>query len=252
MQSTQASGRGGRLSFSVREQLAGRIASGEMAPGSQLPSEPALAANLRVSRATLREALRSLEEEGLVSRTRGAGTFVTHRPHLRNGLDDNFGVTDAIRAAGMEPGTESVTVVEASGSPEEARQLGLQPGHPVVVVERVRTANRRPVVYSRDILPRAVVKDPAHLASLSDGSIYEYLERRLSVVVRYGVARLRPVKADRRIADKLRVIKGALLLYLRQLDFDETEHPVLYSHGYHLADALEFTVARRGPGRRFT
>ena len=53
-----------------------------------------------MSRATLREALRSLEEDGFVSRTSGAGTFATHRPRLRNNLDVNFGVTEAIAGGG--------------------------------------------------------------------------------------------------------------------------------------------------------
>src|SRR6266511_1021553 len=109
---------------SVREELAQRMATGKMPPGYQLPPEPELATDFGVSRATLREALRSLEEDGFLTRTRGAGTFVTHRPRLRNNLDVNFGVTDAIRAAGMEPGSEAIQVVERPASPEVARRLG--------------------------------------------------------------------------------------------------------------------------------
>ena len=94
-----------RLSFRVRDDLLSRIATGRIPPGSKLPPEPELAEEMGVSRPTLREALRSLEEDGFVTRTRGAGTYATHRPRLRNNLDVNFGVTEAIRAAGMEPGT---------------------------------------------------------------------------------------------------------------------------------------------------
>ena len=100
-----------RLSFSVRDELAARIASGRVAPGAKLPAEPDLADELGVSRPTLREALRSLEEDGFVTRTRGAGTYATRRPRLRNNLDVNFGVTEAIRAAGMRPGTMQIAVV---------------------------------------------------------------------------------------------------------------------------------------------
>lgn len=69
-----------RLSFSVRDLIADRISSGVFPPAFRLPPEPKLAAELGVSRATLREALRSLEEDGFVQRVRGRGTFVTHRP----------------------------------------------------------------------------------------------------------------------------------------------------------------------------
>src|SRR5256885_12119936 len=94
-------------SVQVREELTQRIDSGVLAAGSRLPSEPALATELGVSRATLREALRALENEGLVRRMWGAGTFVADGRRVANSLDANFGVTDAIRAAGMEAGIRS-------------------------------------------------------------------------------------------------------------------------------------------------
>ena len=85
----------------TRENLLAWIAKGKVRPGAQLPPEPQLAGELGVSRPTLREALRSLEDEGVVTRSRGSGTFLSHRPRLRNNLDVNFGVTDAIRQSGM-------------------------------------------------------------------------------------------------------------------------------------------------------
>lgn len=239
-----------RLSFSVREEIAQRIGSGDIVPGSRLPPEPSLASELGVSRATLREALRSLEEDGFVTRTRGAGTFVTHRPRLRTNLDVNFGVTDAIRASGSKPGSEAIRVTEVVASADQGRRLELRHGDRVVVVDRVRTADGRPVVYSRDVLPKSIVGDGLDLADrLSADSIYELLERDLDIVVHHGVASFQPVKADRRVASKLRVIRGALLIYIRQVDYDEAGRPVLYSHEHHLSDAFEFTVVRRGPGR---
>src|SRR5918992_38985 len=79
--------RGDSLRTSVREDLVRRLEAGEWRPSERLPSEPDLAASLGVSRATLRDALRSLEEDGFVTRVQGSGTFVTHRPRLRNNVD---------------------------------------------------------------------------------------------------------------------------------------------------------------------
>src|SRR5687767_4858304 len=94
-------------SAAVRHELVKRIDGGEWRPSQRLPSEPDLASSLGVSRATLRDALRSLEEDGFVTRIQGAGTFVTYRPRLRNNLDANFGVSELIRAMGMRPGSEA-------------------------------------------------------------------------------------------------------------------------------------------------
>ena len=239
-----------RLSFSVRDELAGRITSGAIPPGSRLPPEPQLAEDLGVSRATLREALRSLEEDGYVTRRRGAGTFATHRPRLRNNLDVNFGVTEAIRASGMRPGTVDAKVRITSASPQEASALDVAQGDPVVTVERVRTADERRVVFSHDVVARALV-DEDTLAGLDDGSVYDLLESAARVAIQHGVVRIEPIAADRALARKLKIPAGSLLLYLRQVDYDRSGDPVLLSHEYHLGDAFEFSVVRRGPGRRF-
>jgi GntR family transcriptional regulator len=239
-------------SQAAREELLEWVARGQIRPGGQLPPEPRLASELGVSRATLREALGSLEDEGLVTRTRGSGTFLAHRPRVRNNLDANFGVTEAIRAAGMRPGYEdSITRIEAAR--DEAEALRLSPGDEVVVVERVRTADGRRVVFSLDVLPATLLADrPDVLPRLGRGSLYETMERELGIVIHHGVAAFAPVKASTAMARRLRIARGTPLLSLDQVDYDEEGRPVLSSHEYHLADAFEFTVIRRGPGRRST
>jgi GntR family transcriptional regulator len=240
-------------STSVRDELTRRIDSGRLVSGSRLPSEPDLAAELGVSRATLREALRTLEAEGSLRRVWGSGTYVADRDRVANSLDLNFGVTDAIRAAGMRAGIRDARSWVEPASLGEATQLGIEPGRDVRYVERVRTANDKPVVFSRDILPDHLVEDrPDVVEQLLERSIYEVLERALGLIVSRGVAGFRPVGADRMVASRLRVPRGELLLYLWQVDYTDDGAAVLSSHEYHLADAFEFSVMRRGPGRRFT
>jgi DNA-binding GntR family transcriptional regulator len=237
----------------TREDLLAWIAKGKVAPGSQLPPEPQLAGELGVSRPTLREALRSLEDEGVVTRTRGSGTFLSHRPRLRNNLDVNFGVSDAIRQAGMEPGQRNAVTSIVPVPVSERDHLGIPAGEQVVVVQRVRTADGRPVVATRDVLPvRLLEGKPEVLQRLAAGSIYELMERELGIAIHHGVASFAPVRATKGLASQLRVSRGSLLLYLQQVDYDQEGRPVLSSHEHHVADAFEFTLIRRGPGRRFT
>jgi DNA-binding GntR family transcriptional regulator len=238
-----------RLSFRIRDELVARISSGRIAPGSKLPPEPELAEEMGVSRATLREALRSLEEDGFVTRTRGAGTYATHRPRLRNNLDVNFGVTEAIRAAGMRPGTTQSAIHSEAATDDEAAALDLARGDAVVALERVRTADGRPVVFSRDVI--AATRLPAtELAGMPlDGSLYEILERHGQPVA-HGIVSVEPERADKVLAKRLGVKAGELLLYLRQVDYSTEGEPLLLSEEHHVAEAFEFSVVRRGPGRR--
>lgn len=241
--------KGDSLRTVIREELAQRIAEGEWRPRERLPSEPELAASMGVSRATLRDALRSLEEDGFVTRVQGAGTFVTHRPRLRNNLDANFGVSELIRSMGMRPGTEGTRTFERTPSPEEAERLAVEPDVPVACLERIRTADGRPVVFSIDVLPAWLVEGrTGALARLGQGSLYGFLERDLGVVVRHGLAAIRPANADADLPGKLDVPAGTLLMYLLQVDYDLDGRPVLLSHEHHVADAFEITVVRRGPG----
>jgi GntR family transcriptional regulator len=243
--------RGEGRATAVRQELARRIEDGRWRAGDRLPSEPELATAFGVSRATLRDALRSMEEDGFVTRIQGAGTFVTHRPRLKNSLDVNFGVTDLIRSMGGRPGSRELETSDGTPTDEEAERLRLERDARVVRVRRVRTADGRPVVLSEDVIPGWLVDGaPDVVRRLGDGSLYDLLERQLGVVVRQGVASIRPANADRDVARLLDVPEGTLLLYLLQVDFDAEGRPVLLSHEHHLADAFEITVVRRGPGPR--
>jgi len=177
---------------------------------------------------------------------------VAGRRRLSNSLDLNFGVTEAIRAAGMEPGTQHAQHWLEPVSSGEGVRLGLEPGQDVLIVERVRTADGTAVVFSRDLLPGWVVGTQAGVGdAMLHHSIYDVLEKDLGIVIDHGVATFRPVRADRTVAQRLGIRRGELLLAIWQIDYDEEDRPVLSSHEYHIADAFDFSVVRRGPGRRF-
>src|SRR5947209_7553187 len=116
------------LRHSIASGLRRKVATGEISPGERLPSEPDLARELGVSRSSLRAAIALLEEDGLVQRLHGSGTYVTHRPPMRNDLSRNFGVSQMIAAMGLEPGTvDEHCALEPAPAPV-AEALGSAPG----------------------------------------------------------------------------------------------------------------------------
>src|SRR5512142_516557 len=140
---------GGRVhpvstSPSLRHQLAHelrrRIRIGELAPGDKLPSEPELAHDRAVSRASVRAAITILEEEGFVRRRHGSGTYVTHRPLLQNDLSRHFGVPSLIAATGLEPGTAEEICDLGPAPLAIAEALDVDPRTEVTSLRHVRTA----------------------------------------------------------------------------------------------------------------
>ena len=225
------------------------IQEGKYPPGSQLPSELDLISILGVSRTTLREAMRSLEEQGLIVRRRGLGTYVSKRSILKD-LSINFGITEMIQQAGMEPGAEMQALRKDIATAPIAKALKLPEYGRVIVLERIRTADQRPVVWSQDIMPEEILGDQLpETPFLETHSLYQYLESRLQIQICNGVAQIRPVAASAEIAARLNIHKGTPLLRIDQTDYDSNERPVLHSIEHHLPDAFVFIVNRRGPHR---
>jgi GntR family transcriptional regulator len=233
------------------EELRGAILGGKFRPGSQIPTEAELCEMLGVSRTVVREALRVLEDDGLVTRRHGVGTFVREHPILKN-LNFNYGTTDMIRSVGLEPGNSHLAIWTDKADAEIAQQLRVEPGTAVVTIERVRTADGRPVVYSLDTLPEAILKradlDPEIFRTQS---LYVILQTILGQVIEYGIARLLPMNAPEHVAKHLQLPPNALTMYIVQTDYSPDDQPIVYSREYHLPDAFDFMVWRRGPTRLY-
>ena len=105
----------------AEQELRQAITRGTFRRGTQLPTEAELCQILGVSRTVVREALRVLEEDGLVARRHGVGTFVRDRPILKN-LNLNFGTTEMIESAGMTPGNSHLAIHSETADEEKAKQ----------------------------------------------------------------------------------------------------------------------------------
>ncbi len=230
----------------VRDGLRRAVITGGYEQGSKLPNEDALADQFAVSRATIREAVRGLVEEGYLMRRQGSGTFVTARPMLRNSLDTNFSYTAYLESTGVRAGRRILGIRTVPADEDVAEHLLVDAGSLVVELTRVRTADDRPAVYSVDRMPADVVDGVRDRQALG-GSIYALLAAR-GHPVRHGEAAVKPAAADRHLAAVLAVPEGTLLQHLEQVDIDSAGRRVLYSLEWHVPSVIELRVYRRGPG----
>ncbi|MBF8289978.1 MAG: transcriptional regulator [Chloroflexi bacterium] len=234
------------LADMVRDGLRRSVITGTYASGSRLPNENALAGQFAVSRATIREAVRGLVEEGYLSRRHGSGTYVTARPLLRNSLDRNFSYTSYLESTGVRAGRRIIAIRTIPASVPVAERLGVEPGRPIVELRRVRTADDRPAVYSVDHIPADIVDADRDHDALG-GSMYALLAT-AGHMVRHGEAIVAPATADEDLAAVLEVQPGTLLQHLQQVDVDGTGRRVMFSLEWHVPSVIELRVYRRGPG----
>jgi GntR family transcriptional regulator len=207
-----------------------------------------------VSRGTIRSALSRLQQQGLIWRKQGLGSFISENIVLQNRLDMNTGVTDLIESMGLLPGCNVLEVKMIPADKDMAERLAVPLETPLIYVHRVRTANERPVVASIDIFPMILLQRasrPLDMPGLEKAidrrkSLYRVFEQDLSIPVDYGIAKLQPVKVNAWLMKEigLNLPPGSVMLYLEQVDFDRDRQPILLSREYHVADFCEFTVYR--------
>lgn len=229
----------------AKEEIVHYIVDKGLSGGDFLPSEGELCSRLGISRGTLREAMRVLEEEDVVIRKQGIGTYVTHRDTvIHSTLDFNEGVTEMIMGRGMTPGAHNVRIEEMTADRKLAQKLQVDIGAPLLVVKRLRTANDIPVAYTEDFSPKEVIPDKL-LRDSKKASLYSILEEDLGIELGTSALRLEPLKASKTIARALGIKPGDLLMFLQQTDKNIDKIPVLYSEEYFAAQRFEFVVMRR-------
>lgn len=143
--------------------------------GDRLPSEPQLAKKLGVSRATLREAMRTFETQGLIRRRQGAGTFVVGQvPVLDSGLEVLESLETMAQRLGLAVTVSDMHVERVYADQELAEGLRLPLASRLVSIRRVVRADGRPVAYLVDTLPEDFLA-PEDLPRNFNGSVLDYL-----------------------------------------------------------------------------
>lgn len=164
----------------VERAIRDRILSGDWLPGDQIPSEERLCEDFGVSRVTIRQALRILADDGLLSRGRGRGTFV-RTPTLTSGVRGLRSFTEDMGAVGMDAAAVVLACTRVRAPTNIAQHLDLSIGDDVVMLHRLRLGAGQPIGVQRAYLP-------AHrFPGLEDvdftkESLYGYLKRHYGVV----------------------------------------------------------------------
>lgn len=218
------------------------IRQGTLPPGSRIENEVSLAERLALSRPTIRRAIQSLVDAGLVVRRRGVGSQVVHG-QLTRGLELTS-LHDDIRRGGAKAGTIVVSLNIAPAPNHVAQQLGLKPGTSVTEFVRIRLADGVPMALLHNWVPQSVGKLTAE--DLKTEGLYDTLRRR-GLVPQVGKQKMSARKVNALEAKQLEIETGAAVLTMERTAYDSMGQAL--EHGEHIYRtdlfALEFTVVNK-------
>jgi GntR family transcriptional regulator len=213
--------------------------------GSRLPAEPELAKSLGVSRATLREAMRTFEGQGLVRRRQGVGTFVVGQTKvIESGLEVLESIETLAKRIGLSVSMGEIQVKEISANLEESDALQVPENSSLLKISRVILADQRPVAYLIDILPHNVLPEKDLNFSFT-GSVLDLMLKRGTPRLNKSFTDIQSVSASPDIAKKLEIQRGDVLLMFVARLYDENSEVVDYSSSYFLPGYFRFHVVRK-------
>lgn len=217
----------------------------QIAPGTALPSEPRLAKQLGVSRSTLREAMRPFEQLGLITRRQGVGTFVSAAPQvIEAGLERLVSIQRLAARLGLETSMGALGVERRLPTAEEVEAAGWAESEQVLHIERVILAEGRPVAFLVDVVPEGLLPEDS-LGPQFRGSVLDIFLQRGQPTLDYSRTEITAVAAAPRIARRLQIQRGEVLLYMQADLFDADGRVVDHSLSYFLPGPFRFHVVRR-------
>jgi len=216
------------------------IASGAFAAGEKLPGEMEIAETYRVNRHTVRRALATLAERGLVRAERGSGTYV-EAAKIAYPLRSRTRFSEIVGAGGREPDGRLIGASEELASRELARLLALKTGAPLIRIEVLRLADLTPICVSTIWLGAERFPEAAR--------VYERLRSMTKLLAHYGIrdyrrasTRVTAAIADATDAARLELALGRPVLVVDSTDVATDGTPLATKRSRFAAERVEFVV----------
>lgn len=212
--------------------------------GSRLTSEPVLAKQMGVSRATLREAMRTFETQGLIRRRQGSGTYVVGKFQVIDaGLEVLESLETMARRMNLSITVSDLNIEQAEADEQTANALCVDMGKRITRIRRVARADGRPVAYLIDSLPEDVLK-PTDLPDALNSSVLDFLIES-GVDLQVSRAAISATNAPADVAKALEIQRDDVLLRFASQLYDSKGTVVDYSVSYFIPGYFHFHVNRR-------
>lgn len=221
---------GDQLVYKQAQQAVLEMVEGpEYSAGDRIPSERDLSDRFRISRMTMRKAITNLVKAGVLERRGTSGTYVAV-PRVQRPLDGNTStsLSETVEHGGGKPGSKLLFFESAQASERVAERLRVEPGAPLIVIRRLRTASGVPFCVETSYLP--AVRVPGLVAGdlLGNASLYGLLRERYGIKVGTAESVLSVSPTTAYEAELLGLPTDSPAMIHRAVVFDQQERPIEY------------------------
>ncbi|WP_432993055.1 GntR family transcriptional regulator [Dactylosporangium sp. CA-233914] len=229
----------------LKEEILLMISQEGLRPGDQLPTEPELSERFGVSRSTIREALKLLEQDGLVNAIQGRGRFLSALGSLRieRPVTIYESITEMLQGLGYTVTNVVLSVDEDVADAHVAKELGIEEGAPVIRLVRLRLGGDEPMVFSINVLRRDSLPGPVAFRDWGM-SVTKALEGHGHSIVS-SVARISAADLPAEYAQKHELTQYNPWLVVEETCITREGLRVLYAVDYHRSSEIAFNVIRR-------
>ncbi|TCP59234.1 GntR family transcriptional regulator [Tumebacillus sp. BK434] len=228
------------LYYQLKERLTQTIREGELPPGALMPSERELSDRYGISRMTVRQALGEMVKEGLLVREQGKGTFVAE-PKIDQPLLRLTSFSEDMRSRGMKPDSRILAIYTEEAGPKVAAALRLEQNRQVLVLERVRLADSKPMAFEVSHLPLARFPE-LEQEDLHSVSLYTLLEEKHGLQIKFARQVIEVGLSDRSNSEALGISVKSPVLLIERVTFDGDEQPFEYVSSVYRGDRYKLQV----------
>ncbi len=226
--------------YQIYEALVDEIRSGKFSEGDRFPSDTELVEHYKVSRGTVREALKILFQQGYLVREQGRGTFVTYRK-IQQDPDYLIGFSELMRRNNLKPSARIIQKKIVNPTPWLIRLMNLDPDDKVVRIVRLRLGDNEPLIIERSFFNYQLFL-PLMNKDLENNSIFELLYRHTCTELGDASQRIEAISAGQSEYDLLQVPLGTPLLIIKRLIKTTSGEYFQYSEDVYRSDRISFTT----------
>ncbi|KRK90115.1 GntR family transcriptional regulator [Lentilactobacillus sunkii] len=225
----------------IHNEIKRNIEANKWKIGDRIPSERELSTDFGVSRMTLRQAIQTLVDEGILERRVGSGTFVANQK-VQEKMSGVTGFTDLMLAQGKKPSSKTISYHTMEPSLSEMEKLNITQDQSVLRMERIRYGDEVPICFEVATVPENIIEglEKAEVTS----SLYRTLEQKKDLRIGKAQQTVSAMLASERIAEYLNIKRGDAILRLRQITSLQDGRPFEYVRTQYVGDRFEFYLEK--------